>query len=227
MHTLMSTTDLLWWVVIICIQAFLAVSNRHSLASLRAFLAAESIMGAILLAIARIAGPWTYFYSWAVGTIIHHGFCAFLMWSLFTVIRARGLPNRQNLWPPVLMGSASLLFGLYYASVSYTLICDSAYRLVMPMDLALSFGIGCMIAGLPFYALYVSAVVPRHINLVIAGLAIYEFSYAGLLGEAVKAHPKALSHVVDFVYIISLFLWSKSLRSKGPIVAAEYPILTT
>lgn len=227
MHTRMNTTDMLWWVVIICIQACLAISNRHSLASLRAFLAAESIMGVALLAIARIAGPWTYFYSWVAGTVIHHGLCAFLMWSLYTVVRLRGLPSRQKMWPVVLIGAVSLLIGFHYASLSNGLIRDSAIRLITPIDHALSFSIGCMIAALPFYAMYVSAAIPRHINLVIAGLALYEFSYAGLLGAVISYSPEALSHAVDFVYLISLFLWSKSLRSKGPIVAAEYPILTT
>jgi hypothetical protein len=217
----MSTTDLIWWVAIIGIQACLAISNRHSMGFLRAFLAAETFVGSVLLAIARIAGPWTYFYSWIAGTIIHHGLCAFLMWSLFDFVRLRGLPNRQNRWPVVLLGLASLMLGLYYASRSYGIIQHSAFRMVRPMDHALSFAIGCMIAGLPFYAIYVSASIPKHVNLVIAGLAIYEFSYAGLLGSAISAHPKVLSHAVDCVYLVSLFLWSQSLRSKRPSVAAE------
>lgn len=221
MHIRIIPIDVAWCVAILGIQAYLAICNRHSVGPLRAFLAVEVIMGVPLLAIARIAGPWTYFYSWIAETVIHHGICAFLMWNLFAIVRLRGLPTRQNRWPIALIGVVSILLGIHFAKASYGAIYDSAFRLVMPMDHALSFSIGCMVAGLPFYAVYVSAVIPRRVNLVIIGLAIYEFSYAGILGSTISKHPKALSHAVDFVYLISLFLWSQSLRSKSPSAAAE------
>jgi hypothetical protein len=224
MHVQKNAADILWVVAVIGIQAALAISKRHSLASLRAFLLVQAIIGAALLAIAIIANPWHYFYSWIAGTVVHHGLCAFLMWDLYTVVRLRGLPTRQGIFPIALIGLASILSGFYYANDSYRIIQDSAYRLVMPLDHGLSFSVGCMMAALPFYAMHVSAVIPKHVNLVIAGLSIYAFSYAGLLGHAIKAHPKMLHHAADFVYFISLFLWSKSLVSKGPLVAAEYPL---
>lgn len=221
MHTRMSTTDLLWWVVIIGLQACLAISNRHTLSSLRAFLVAESILSATLLAVAKIANPWHYFYSWIAGTVIHHGLCAFLMWSLFAVIRSRGLPTRQNRWPIALLGIVSLAAGIYFAIAAYGIIEPGAFRMVVPLDHGVAFSIGCMMAGLPFYMVYVSARIPRSLHMALAGFAIYEFAYAGLAGAVISAHPRMLNHAVDLVYLLSLFLWSKSLYSIRPLEAAE------
>lgn len=221
MHARLTLSGAALWLLIIGIQAMLAMSKGRGLGFLKAFLATQSIIGCVLFVIARFAGSWTYFYFWCAGTVVHHALCAFLVTQIYTVVRRRGLPSRQSLIPLYIMGALSLMAGLHFAGAAAKILTSPLVRLVLPLDHALAFSILCMICLLPAYCIAISSSIPSRLYLVIGGFALYEATYTGKLAIWITSLRFTNQHTADFAYLFSLFLWLFALRSKSPQVAAE------
>lgn len=221
MHARLTLLDAVLWLLIIGIQAMLAMSKGRGLGFLKAFLAAESITSSVLFVIIRCAGPWTYFYSWCADAIVHHALCAFLVSQIYTIIRQRGIPSRQSLIPVYIMGALSLMAGLHFAGLAAKILTSPLVRLVLPLDHALSFSLLCMICFLPAYCIVIASSIPSRLYLVIGGFAIYEATSAGMTSVWITSLRFTAQHAAEFAYLISLFLWFVALRSKSPKVAAE------
>lgn len=221
MHSGFTFSDLAWAFGIPALQ--ILVSIRSGITSLRVFLFTLALSGIILamIGITFPEGSLTYFYAWIAGTVLHHGLCAFLLANLFTIVRRRGLPSRQSVLPLYIMCSGALMLGFHFAGISYGLLhCDPA-RLIYPMDHAFSFAIASMVAFLPLYSIAISATIPTNVRFVIAGFAIYEFAYVGMVSSVIVYNRIYLPHAVDLVYLVSLVLWHTAIRSKHPEAAEE------
>lgn len=217
----MSSADLIGWTGILLFQGYLATRNTSSLGFLRAFVGVEAAMGVALMAIAMAGGMRTYFYAWVGSTVLHHALCAFLVTSCLTIVRRRGLPGRQSPLPIYLIMAVSFVLGLHFAGASYHLLRCPDQRLIYPMDHAFSFAIASMVAFIPIYSIAISATIPTGVKLVIAGFAIYEIAYVGMVSSIIVYNRIYLPHAVDLVYLVSLVLWFIAIRSTRPKAAEE------
>lgn len=204
--------EFLWTLGIPALQFIVAAHTNKSLRFLSTFLFAEAIGEVIVNIVAAMYGDGTvYLYTWIGGVLLHHGLSAYLLANIFSVVRLRGLPSRQSIKPLLFLTMLALGVGFHFAELSASL---GAFKIITPLDHALSVALGCMIGVLPFYCLVIDSSLPASLQLTAGALAIYEFSYAGLLGKFIVSQHMDYPHTIDIVYIISLVIWYTALR-KG------------
>lgn len=214
MHRPPSLSSAALWLLIIAVQAVLAGHKGRGLGFLKVFMGAQSVMGLALFTTCRLAGPWTYFYSWCAATLIHHGLCAYLTSQIYDVVRRRGLPSRQSAIPLYVMGAVAMFAGLRFAGIAANLLKSPQAKLVLPLDHAFAFAVVCMLAVLPAYCVALSSSIPRRLYLVVGGFALYEATYAGKIAVWITSSRFTAHHIADFAYLVSLALWFFALRTK-------------
>lgn len=207
---------LLWALGIPVLQLLVCVQKNPSIQFLRVFLLVEAVAEIALAAIGVYGSSNAYLYSWLAGCVLHQAMCCFLLANIYSIIRRRGLPWRQSVIPIYAMLAVAASIGFWFAKYSLGLVFVPSLRMFMPLDHAISFSIGMMLAMLPLYEFAISSSMPRSLDLVMIGFAIYEVAYAGLLGLFISRQRIDFPHAIDCVFLVSLFVWSVALRSKDP-----------
>jgi hypothetical protein len=209
-------SELLWRWGIPVLQLVVCFRKNPSIEFLRVFLQVEAFAELLLGLICVLATPTVYLYSWLAGTALHHAMCCYLLTNIYSAVRRRGLPWRQSVIPIYALAFVAGAIGFSFARYSLGLVLEPTLKMFLPLDHAISFSIGCMLAMLPVYQFAISSSMPRALNLVMVGFAIYEIAYAGLLGVFITHQHIDFPHAIDVVFLISLFVWSVALRSKNP-----------
>lgn len=217
----MRSVDLLWAFGIPVIQLSMCRWRNRSIGFLTVFLLVESIAELALASINAWGSDEAFLYAWCIGAALHHAMCGFLLSNIYGVVRKRGLPGRQSVLPICALTGFAGGVGFAFAKYSLGLIIAPSLRMVFPLDHAVSFAIGCMLAIVPFYCFAISSSIPRPVYLVLIGFGIYETAYAGLLGLFITRRHLDFPHAIDVVFLISLYVWSVALRSKNPSEVAE------
>jgi len=207
---------LLWALGIPILQLAVCLKRNPAIEFLRTFLLVEAVAEITLATVGVFGDSTLYLYAWLAGAVLHQAMCGFLLSNIYSVVRKRALPWRRSVVPIYLITFVAGAIGFCFAKMSLGLVIEPTLKMFLPLDHAVSFAMGVMLAMLPIYEFAISSSLPRPVYLVLVGFAIYEIAYAGLLGLFISRQRIDFPHAIDVVFLFSLFVWSVALRSKNP-----------
>ena len=213
--------DRLWAFGIPALQLAACLGRNPAVSFLRTYLMVEAVNEILLALISIFASLSTWTYAWLAGTFLHHAMCGYLIANIYRVVRLRALPSRQSVIPVLCMTVLSIAAAVCFAHAALGLVFVPTLRMFLPLDHAISFAIGCMVVLVPPYRIAISSSLPRPVALALWGFVIYETAYAGVMGAFVVKQHLDFPHLIDVVYVFSLYVWSTALRSKSPAEATE------
>ncbi len=217
-HTEISVTRLVFWAVLILLEALVGSSiRRRDLSFLRNYLLIESGIGASLWILSRTIPPWPYFSAWCVGTILDEAAAAYLLGSIFARIRRGALPGREGLGILTWSTFLSLALGIYTSGL-INLLAQSIWRLILSWDHAFWCAMCCMAAFLPFYVWRTFSTL-RGLGTIFGTFAVFTVVHAGLFDLLVmRGKQGALVWLSDLTFLLCIAVWFFLSRAQ-PVAA--------